>query len=165
MVTSTIPLSPFSLFFFFNDTATTEIYTLSLHDALPIFAPPAYPDVADLVAARGIDQLRNHVVHRLRLDLVEAYRGEVGLLAGFDRADAVVPAHRLRAAERRGVQGGGGVERARVVRDRLAQQGGGAHLAEHVEVIVAGAAVGAEREADARLQQPGCRAEARGELE
>src|SRR2546430_12739123 len=26
----------FSIFFFFNDTATTEIYTLSLHDALPI---------------------------------------------------------------------------------------------------------------------------------
>ena len=25
-----------SVFFFFNDTATTEIYTLSLHDALPI---------------------------------------------------------------------------------------------------------------------------------
>src|SRR5258708_36458699 len=28
----------FALFFFFNDTATTEIYTLSLHDALPISA-------------------------------------------------------------------------------------------------------------------------------
>src|SRR2546426_10342082 len=28
-------------FFFFNDTATTEIYTLSLHDALPIFARSA----------------------------------------------------------------------------------------------------------------------------
>src|SRR2546422_4405537 len=27
------------LFFFFNDTATTEIYTLSLHDALPIYEP------------------------------------------------------------------------------------------------------------------------------
>src|SRR3989449_2406802 len=27
-----------SIFFFFNDTATTEIYTLSLHDALPICA-------------------------------------------------------------------------------------------------------------------------------
>src|SRR5476649_1205428 len=27
-------------FFFFNDTATTEIYTLSLHDALPIFWSP-----------------------------------------------------------------------------------------------------------------------------
>src|SRR5260370_26221524 len=26
-------------FFFFNDTATTEIYTLSLHDALPIYLP------------------------------------------------------------------------------------------------------------------------------
>src|SRR5256885_16145385 len=29
-------LLPSFLFFFFNDTATTEIYTLSLHDALPI---------------------------------------------------------------------------------------------------------------------------------
>src|SRR5215218_10534682 len=29
-------LLSFSFFFFFNDTATTEIYTLSLHDALPI---------------------------------------------------------------------------------------------------------------------------------
>src|SRR5437868_15397326 len=29
----------FSSFFFFNDTATTEIYTLSLHDALPIYSP------------------------------------------------------------------------------------------------------------------------------
>src|SRR2546428_13741996 len=27
-------------FFFFNDTATTEIYTLSLHDALPIYVGP-----------------------------------------------------------------------------------------------------------------------------
>src|SRR2546422_7898610 len=34
--------SIFVLFFFFNDTATTEIYTLSLHDALPI-SKPAYP--------------------------------------------------------------------------------------------------------------------------
>src|SRR5258708_32074418 len=33
-----MPLTPFFLFFFFNDTATTEIYTLSLHDALPICA-------------------------------------------------------------------------------------------------------------------------------
>src|SRR5256885_10533402 len=29
-------LQTYSFFFFFNDTATTEIYTLSLHDALPI---------------------------------------------------------------------------------------------------------------------------------
>src|SRR6266496_6671845 len=29
-----------SFFFFFNDTATTEIYTLSLHDALPISTSP-----------------------------------------------------------------------------------------------------------------------------
>src|SRR3712207_8070536 len=36
------------LFFFFNDPATTEIYTLSLHDALPIFGV-----VARLDAERG----------------------------------------------------------------------------------------------------------------
>src|SRR6266705_6992727 len=38
-----IPSFSFFSFFFFNDTATTEIYTLSLHDALPIFgnAPQA----------------------------------------------------------------------------------------------------------------------------
>src|SRR2546422_4770676 len=33
-------LITFFHFFFFNDTATTEIYTLSLHDALPIYLPP-----------------------------------------------------------------------------------------------------------------------------
>src|SRR5256885_13641797 len=33
------PSTHISSFFFFNDTATTEIYTLSLHDALPICGP------------------------------------------------------------------------------------------------------------------------------
>src|SRR5687768_17995118 len=37
------------LCFFFNDTATTEIYTLSLHDALPIWAAPAVPKPLSLV--------------------------------------------------------------------------------------------------------------------
>src|SRR2546430_10271855 len=48
-------------FFFFNDTATTEIYTLSLHDALPIFRPrleqarhvPRRGGVRDLAAPPG----------------------------------------------------------------------------------------------------------------
>src|SRR2546429_4038733 len=35
--------SPLFSFFFFNDTATTEIYTLSLHDALPIFRNQRWP--------------------------------------------------------------------------------------------------------------------------
>ncbi len=37
MLVHTSPSHSASLYFFFNDTATTEIYTLSLHDALPIF--------------------------------------------------------------------------------------------------------------------------------
>src|SRR2546426_8296050 len=40
----------FFFFFFFNDTATTEIYTLSLHDALPIYQL----DVATLVDFRQV---------------------------------------------------------------------------------------------------------------
>src|SRR2546422_513197 len=54
-----VPRSPlFSFFFFFNDTATTEIYTLSLHDALPIsqvhpvFAVAWRPGALDLVSLR-----------------------------------------------------------------------------------------------------------------
>src|SRR6476660_5627436 len=35
-----VSLPPFQRCLFFNDTATTEIYTLSLHDALPISAAP-----------------------------------------------------------------------------------------------------------------------------
>src|SRR2546426_2664331 len=40
-------------FFFFNDTATTEIYTLSLHDALPIWTLP-YPRSAPLRCERSV---------------------------------------------------------------------------------------------------------------
>src|SRR5260370_5709191 len=39
-----------SRFFFFNDTATTEIYTLSLHDALPICGRAGSMDPSDLCA-------------------------------------------------------------------------------------------------------------------
>src|SRR6266496_6865765 len=42
-----MPVLLFFLLFFFNDTATTEIYTLSLHDALPISAA----DLGDHAAA------------------------------------------------------------------------------------------------------------------
>src|SRR5258707_12120859 len=44
-----------SIFFFFNDTATTEIYTLSLHDALPIyFAYPAIWKPRDGAGSQGL---------------------------------------------------------------------------------------------------------------
>src|SRR5258707_9422833 len=40
-------------FFFFNDTATTEIYTLSLHDALPIFISARYTSAQKLIIEGG----------------------------------------------------------------------------------------------------------------
>src|SRR5256885_16709924 len=39
----------FFFFFFFNDTATTEIYTLSLHDALPILIALARSQHQDII--------------------------------------------------------------------------------------------------------------------
>src|SRR2546422_5402416 len=58
----------FFLFFFFNDTATTEIYTLSLHDALPILAGPDHADVVVERASRqleerGVDLLVSNQLH------------------------------------------------------------------------------------------------------
>src|SRR5256712_13347296 len=54
--------------FFFNDTATTEIYTLSLHDALPISAVAEVVDVVGVAAALAqLDQVaddRDEVVLR-----------------------------------------------------------------------------------------------------
>src|SRR6266498_5046626 len=49
--------SYFFFFFFFNDTATTEIYTLSLHDALPIWAltAPDRPDCRAVPVASAND--------------------------------------------------------------------------------------------------------------
>src|SRR5256885_5506449 len=49
-------------FFFFNDTATTEIYTLSLHDALPICVPALPHHPLRESAERG----RHHPRHRRR---------------------------------------------------------------------------------------------------
>src|SRR5437667_3617873 len=52
------------LFFFFHDTATTEIYTLSLHDALPIFGGVVADDEA-LALEAEVDLLDAQVVaHR-----------------------------------------------------------------------------------------------------
>src|SRR5574341_145428 len=59
---ASIPGREVSFFFFFNDTATTEIYTLSLHDALPI-----------LVGER--DKVFNHL-RRERLEQRQDLRSE-----------------------------------------------------------------------------------------
>src|SRR3712207_8152711 len=57
--------------FFFNDTATTEIYTLSLHDALPIFVEQA------LQRELERDRTKTYVVEISPLGLVEMTRQNV----------------------------------------------------------------------------------------
>src|SRR2546429_7880072 len=70
------------IFFFFNDTATTEIYTLSLHDALPIsftsfasFTPllpsrPAGPNATPFQAKSSAAMFRTASSYPLRLTLI-----------------------------------------------------------------------------------------------
>src|SRR5476649_1739595 len=53
----------FVFFFFFNDTATTEIYTLSLHDALPIHATWYSRKAAEII---GVTEETTTGVHRLK---------------------------------------------------------------------------------------------------
>src|SRR5258707_6257256 len=65
-----------TVFFFFNDTATTEIYPLSLHDALPIYATAPEPEAR--LAARAADVT------------LELERDELARL--LDRALALLPA-------------------------------------------------------------------------
>src|SRR5207248_10915483 len=51
----------YPVFFFFNATATTEIYTLSLHDALPISSTNQRPPLAVIIACRRLTVLRSIV--------------------------------------------------------------------------------------------------------
>src|SRR3712207_7990917 len=50
------------LFFFFNDTATTEIYTLSLHDALPILQAPRQAGITRQDLSKRLDLGREIVL-------------------------------------------------------------------------------------------------------
>src|SRR2546422_7482222 len=69
--------APYLLFFFFNDTATTEIYTLSLHDALPISA------AAGRYAGLDRFECRTRIVEDMKalglIERIEPYRHTVGV--------------------------------------------------------------------------------------
>src|SRR5256885_12940597 len=82
-------------FFFFNDTATTEIYTLSLHDALPIYEVGRQVAAVELHALDDVEFVGQRLAffngdHAFLADLVhgfgnDAAHGFVGV--GGDRAD------------------------------------------------------------------------------
>src|SRR3989449_8736641 len=93
------------VFFFFNDTATTEIYTLSLHDALPISARADHrPHAALLGRPRPAGTPRS-----LRRDVDEGDPGG---------APPGVRGLRARAPPRGASGGGGGGDRLLPSRDR-----------------------------------------------
>src|SRR3712207_9246317 len=95
-------LSPCTFFFFFNDTATTEIYTLSLHDALPIldvrFNPEEIPEIYNaLTVPLNVDgeekELVLEVQQLLGDDMVRtvAMSSTDGLQRGVDAQDTGRP--------------------------------------------------------------------------
>src|SRR5476651_2853153 len=54
-----------NLFFFFNDTATTEIYTLSLHDALPIWELYGGTEAQAATIITGVEWMQDRKSTRL----------------------------------------------------------------------------------------------------
>src|SRR3989449_11278214 len=69
-----------SLFFFFNDTATTEIYTLSLHDALPISRDrDARPSGEPLGGERGEGAAARHAAAQHRRSVARGAHGALQL--------------------------------------------------------------------------------------
>src|SRR5438552_12950156 len=106
-------------FFFFIDTATTEIYTLSLHDALPIFSSPAitWPTCPGGIGATRTDvpvkigraqselQSPDHLVCRL---LLEKKKKRVGV-CGCDPAKVqdAFEVERLERLDDRGAEASG----------------------------------------------------------
>src|SRR2546426_12805872 len=68
-------LTLFSFFFFFNDTATTEIYTLSLHDALPISLRPERLRPREGSVRRGARRRRGAAALRLSTRRVGSQHG------------------------------------------------------------------------------------------
>src|SRR5229473_8518355 len=74
-------LSLFSLFFFFNDTATTEIYTLSLHDALPISPPSGGTVRPESMEAWAGTCLKDESVCHIWLPRSEEHTSELQSLA------------------------------------------------------------------------------------
>src|SRR2546425_12086541 len=82
-------------FFFFNDTATTEIYTLSLHDALPIFDPAQLVDHQE-----GRDQGHLQRQHQRAQDHQEqepvAGKAKLGEPVAGERAEDDVAEHHRR---------------------------------------------------------------------
>src|SRR5258708_13518018 len=86
----------FSFFFFFNDTATTEIYTLSLHDALPIYdlvfaLGPAGTGKTYISVAMAVKALKSKTVKKIIITRPAVEAGEnLGFLPG-DLKEKIYP--------------------------------------------------------------------------
>src|SRR5256885_8886740 len=107
------------VFFFFNDTATTEIYTLSLHDALPIYRGRLGGQAGAVLGQPGPGRYAGHAVAH----------GRTGLASGAGRCQPGLGGAGPAAADRREPGGRGAA--------------GGAHAVTAHGAVGRGPAVGA----------------------
>src|SRR2546427_13043579 len=112
------------IIFFFNDTATTEIYTLSLHDALPICDPyyACYPNFIRYAEGRPVyvgvteedgfqyhpEAIREHLGARTKAIVVNSPANPTGTVLSAERLAAIASLAR----------GGGALHAAREVFQR-----------------------------------------------
>src|SRR6266498_6171337 len=87
---------PLFFFFFFNDTATTEIYTLSLHDALPIrlaiaFASGSLAAPLTLISARKVAPSPSATIWPARLAQTACRPSAKALSAAAERVALPAP--------------------------------------------------------------------------
>src|SRR5581483_11342559 len=111
----------FFLFFFFNDTATTEIYTLSLHDALPIGIPD-HQRVRDGVEWPAFGVANAHVALHARVltqGLDDLDLPTLGLIGGVGRIEGSLLVVELRVALPEVAKHGLGRERRHCLRQEL----------------------------------------------
>src|SRR2546429_925919 len=85
-------------FFFFNDTATTEIYTLSLHDALPIFLTTDLRTSIKLLVQSCFDRWQIEVNHRDEKDILGVGQAQVRSAQSIPRHPADRKSTRLNSS-------------------------------------------------------------------
>ena len=124
----------------------------------------SHPDVRNVVPAEHVNEVGDGVEAGQGVGVGDMHGAQVGGLAGGNRADLVVEAEGAGAVEGGHAQGAVGGQGCGVAGGELGEQAGLLHLAEEVEAVVAGGAVGAKADVEALVEQAGDRCGAAGEL-
>ena len=126
--------------------------------------PAGTPGMADLRRLRRINQVGADVVQRAGVQPSEIDRGQVGVFSRFQAAGFPLDSQRPGAIDRGHFQYRRRRQGSGVIRHEFAEQGGAAHFADHVEIVVAGPPSAPSATLDAGFEQTADAAGAAGEF-